>query len=76
MYHRHLNHQNFTLAAIDDCISRGVLKDWRELREACKEDPLIPEKIKKVCLSRIQDPYQQRYHLWFNYVQKRTSQLG
>jgi hypothetical protein len=31
MLHRHLNHQGFTLAAIDDVISRGGWNDWAEL---------------------------------------------
>ena len=28
MQHRHLNHQRFTLAAIDDVIRRGRWDDW------------------------------------------------
>jgi len=34
MYHRHLTHQDFTLAAIDDLIARGKRQDWAELRQA------------------------------------------
>jgi len=34
MLHRHLNHQTFTLAAIDDVIDRGDKADWLELRRA------------------------------------------
>ena len=30
--HRHLNHQRYTLAAIDDVISRGRWQEWAELR--------------------------------------------
>jgi len=32
MKHRHLNHELFTLAAIDDIIINGKKKDWAELR--------------------------------------------
>ena len=38
MLHRHLNHQRFTLAAIDDVISRGRWGDWAELRRAALAD--------------------------------------
>jgi len=31
MLHRHLTHQQFTLAAIDDIISRGRWRDWADL---------------------------------------------
>jgi len=37
MQHRHLNHQDFTLAAIDDVIGRGRLPDWDALRSALLE---------------------------------------
>jgi hypothetical protein len=30
MLHRHLNHQQLTLAAIDDVIARGKRRDWTE----------------------------------------------
>src|ERR1041385_1441678 len=33
MLHRHLNHSDWTLAAIDDVIARGRLDDWKELRD-------------------------------------------
>lgn len=32
MLHRHLTHQQLTLAAIDDVIARGKHADWAELR--------------------------------------------
>ena len=34
MLHRHLNHQRFTPAAIDNVIARGRWQDWAELRRA------------------------------------------
>ena len=39
MKHRHLNHQEFTLAAIDDVLDRGQLSDWIGLFARVKEDP-------------------------------------
>lgn len=41
MEHRHLNRQRYTLAAIDDTISRGVLADWTELRAAVLQDETL-----------------------------------
>ena len=38
MIHRHLNHERFTLAAIDDAISRGRWEDWAALRRAKTAD--------------------------------------
>ena len=34
MQHRHLTHEQYTLAAIDDIIARGKRRDWAELRQA------------------------------------------
>jgi len=70
MKHRHLNHQNFTLAAIDDCIARGRPKDWAELRQATLADPALLDKVKRVCLAHVADPYAQRYQFWMRYVEK------
>lgn len=71
MIHRHLNHQSFTLAAIDDVISRGHLRDWCVLRKAVISDPLIAQKVRRICSNYIVDPYAQRYHFWFHYVSKK-----
>lgn len=68
MEHRHLNHQRYTRAAIDDVIARGKRVDWEVLRQAVLSDPAISEKIRAVCQPRIVDPYAQRYHFWMNYV--------
>jgi len=40
MLHRHLNHEHFTLAGIDDVILRGRWRDWAELRRAALVDVL------------------------------------
>ena len=68
MLHRHLNHQTFTLAAIDDVIDRGEKNDWFELRRAALSDPSVQDRIRKVCEAHVADPYAQRYHFWMNYV--------
>jgi hypothetical protein len=71
--HRHLNHQGFTLAAIDDIISRGKLSDWRQLRSAALTDHTVVEKIQRICLAHLSDSYAQRYHFWMNYVTERLA---
>ena len=70
MLHRHLNHQMFTLAAIDDVIDRGKKDDWLDLRRAALSDPSVLDRIRKVCVAHIADPYAQRYHFWMNYVER------
>jgi hypothetical protein len=61
MLHRHLTHQQFTLAAIDDVIARGKRRDWAELRQAALQDRAVLEKVLRVCQVHIADPYAQRY---------------
>ncbi|MGO8697462.1 MAG: hypothetical protein ACLQVY_07065 [Limisphaerales bacterium] len=68
MIHRHLNHQELSLAAIDDVIARGKRKDWEDLRLAILECPTLLEKIERVCGAHIADPRAQRYHFWMNYA--------
>ena len=70
MEHRHLNHQRYTLAAIDDTISRGVLADWTELRAAVLQDETLLDRVARVCLRRLANPYAQRYYVWMNYVKE------
>lgn len=70
MLHRHLNHQTFTLAAIDDAISRGKRQDWVELRRATLEDRLVLQKVLRVCKAHVGDPYAQRYHFWKQYAER------
>jgi len=70
MQHRHLNHQQFTLAAIDDLIARGRMADWADLRRAGLEDRALLDKVKRVCAAHISDPYAQRYHFWMHYAEK------
>jgi hypothetical protein len=69
MEHRHLNHREFTLAAIDDVIDRGKNEDWRELRQAALADRATMEPVLRISLAHTGDPYAQRYHFWKNYAQ-------
>jgi hypothetical protein len=70
MEHRHLNHQQLTLAAIDDVIARGERPHWAELRRAALEDRAIMEKVLHVCRAHVGDPYAQRYHFWKHYAER------
>jgi hypothetical protein len=71
MKHRHLTHEGFTLAAIDDVIARGKRADWADLRRAMLADEAIREKILRICAPRVTDPYAQRYHFWKHYAERR-----
>lgn len=73
MLHRHLNHQRFTLAAIDDVISRGRWQDWAQLRQVALADQSVLDKIARVCRPYIADPYAQRHHFWMHYVEEHRS---
>lgn len=68
MLHRHLNHQRFTPAAIDDVIARGHWQDWADLRRAALADSALLEAVMRICRSYIADPYAQRYHFWMQYA--------
>ena len=70
MLHRHLTHQQFTLAAIDNMISRGKRSDWIVLRQAVLKDQNIKKKVLRVCYAHVADPYAQRYHFWKEYVEQ------
>jgi len=73
MLHRHLNHSEWTLAAIDDVIARGRLDDWKELRDAANSRRDIRERILRVSKLHLSDPYAQRYHFWNLYVRKQSA---
>lgn len=70
MQHRHLNHEQYTLPAIDDIIGRGKRQDWAELRRAALADRVIMEKVLRVAAPRAQDPYAQRYRFWRRYAEQ------
>jgi hypothetical protein len=69
MIHRHLNHQELTLAAIDDIIGRGKRKDWEALRTAVLATPALLGKVRRVCRAHVGDPYEQRHHFWMHYAE-------
>jgi hypothetical protein len=73
MVHRHLNHQQLTLAAIDDAISRGNREAWTELREAVLADKALLKKVLQVCRAHVADPRAQRYHFWMHYAENRAA---
>lgn len=70
MLHRHLNHQQYTLAAIDNVIGRGKREDWIALRSAVLSDPSLQKKIIRVCEAYAEDSYAQRYIFWGQYAKK------
>jgi hypothetical protein len=70
MEHRHLTHQRFTLAAIDDVIARGRQRDWAKLRQAALADRALLEKVLRVCQVHTADPRAQRYHFWKQYAER------
>ncbi len=70
MRHRHLNHQRFTLAAIDDVIARGQWRDWAELRRAILADRSLLDKVERVCRPYAENPYAQRHQFWMRYVKQ------
>lgn len=70
MKHRHLNHQELSLAAVDDIIARGKRRDWEELRLAMLGNSVVLEKVQQVCRPRISDPRAQRYHFWMHYAEE------
>jgi hypothetical protein len=69
MLHRHLNHEGYTLAALDDVIERGRRADWAELRSAALKDRAVMEKILRVSLAHAGDRSAQRYHFWRRYAE-------
>ena len=73
MFHRHLNHSEWTLAAIDDVIVRGRLEDWKELRDAAANRTDIQKRILRIAEPHLYDPYAQRYHFWNAYVRKQSA---
>ncbi len=54
MRHRHLTHEGFTLAAIEDILARGSMPDWVPLIEAIEADPYgeIADKTLRICAAR------------------------
>ena len=69
MRHRHLNHQSYTLAAIDSVITRGVWRDWVDLRQAALADPAVLRGVARIANAAKDDPYfWMRYRFWQQWV--------
>lgn len=76
MEHRHLNHANYTLAAIDDVIERGTRVDWIALRDAARMNVAVSSRIERICVARAQERTAQRHGFWLLYVQQLAAGLG
>ncbi len=70
MIHRHLNHQDYTLASIDDVIARGRRSDWADLKQTLVKHPILAGKVAQVCRRHLSNPHAQRYHFWNHHVVK------
>ncbi len=74
MIHRHLTHDELTVAAIDDVIGRGKPEDWLELQYEFLSRPIeVRGKILAACGGHTSDPYEQRYRLWKLYAERTTT---
>ena len=73
MLHRHLNHQELTLAAIDDIIAQGKPQDWAKLRSAALLEPAVFKSVLRVCEAHVHDPYAQRYYFWKHYAENKLA---
>ena len=72
MNHRHLQHEEFTSAAIDDVISNGGRSAWERLRREVLRDALVREKVLRVCAANASDPSAQRHRFWLHYARQKT----
>ena len=78
MQHRHLNHQDFTLAAVDDIIRRGGWRDWVELRRAALRDGAVLRRSQRICGAAASEQQEgaQRISFWRMYAQRITAPVG
>jgi hypothetical protein len=65
-----LDNPGFSLAAIDDMISRGRWRDWADLRRAVLSDRALLDKVERVCRHYASDPCAQRHHFWMRYAEE------
>ena len=51
MKHRHLNHERFTIAGIEDILARGRMPEWVQLILAIEADPFgeVAERTLALC---------------------------
>jgi hypothetical protein len=73
MVHRHLTHEEYTIAAIDDVIARGKRTDWLALQKAFIANPELKYKIVAACQAHLADPYEQRFRLWKLYAERKIT---
>ena len=74
MFHRHLNHERLTPAALDDVIDRGTREDWDELARALDGRPDLIEDVHRICRARAQDPtWGDRHRVWLRYIEHRIA---
>lgn len=79
MQHRHLNHQEFSLAGVDDIIRRGGWRDWVALRRAAHRDPDVIARIQRLCGPAQQHGNQegdQRLTFWRKYAKQLAATVG
>lgn len=79
MQHRHLNHQDFTLAAVDDIIRRGGSRDWVLLRRAAHRDAAVLARVQRICGTAAASPAPegaQRLNFWRKYARRLTASVG
>lgn len=70
MKHRHLDHEELAVAAIDDIIERGGNQAWAELCDAVLTDADIRERTHRIATIRTErDPRAQRFSFWKYYVE-------
>ena len=72
MKHRHLNHEEWTLAAVDSCITRGRQQDWDEMRQAALDDQDIMERVSEIAVyeKNLASPFDDLvYREWWKWVQ-------
>jgi hypothetical protein len=72
MKHRHLNHEAWTPAAIDSCITRGNQKNWDNLRKAALDDQEVMENLRGVAGYELNlaSPFDDLcYKEWWRWVQ-------
>lgn len=72
MDHRHINATQYTPAVIDDIISRGDWSDWMAMGKEMLCDVELQKTIQSVAMRYVDDPYEQRYHAWLNFIKKQT----
>lgn len=71
MKHRHLNHERFTTAAVDDILERGTLADWLPLLREVAADPTGPaaERVGRVVAHH---PMYGTSHVWRRLIERST----